>query len=206
VVAEKGQPMVSRIGRLYFEYLHLRYSDPWSYLTSPYERDKYARTLAALADRTFDRALEVGCSIGVLTSLLAPRCRELVAVDTARLAVARARRRLSGTPGVRVERRTLPRDMPPGPFDLIVCSEILFYWSSEVLMTTLTEFDRLLVDGGVVLAVHWRGRNPHRPLQAEEVHELLRQRLPYAHVDSAAEEGYLLDRFDKAGRRFSPTP
>ena len=75
---------------------------------------KYAATVEALGDRRFGRALEVGCSIGVLTELLAARCDALLAVDVSVRAVERARARLTGAPHVRVERRTLPEELPAG--------------------------------------------------------------------------------------------
>ena len=36
----------------YFEALYAEDSDPWKFASSPYERDKYAATLAALLRRT----------------------------------------------------------------------------------------------------------------------------------------------------------
>src|SRR5215217_8889952 len=93
--------------------------------TSLYERDKYKRTLEVLAHKQYHRALEVGCSIGVFTVMLALLCAELVAVDIAEKAVVATRERVANFPNVRVERRTLPEETPEGPFDLIVASEVL---------------------------------------------------------------------------------
>ena len=64
----------------YFEALYAAAPDPWDFEGSDYERGKYAATLAALPQPRYARALEVGCSIGVLTALLAPRCDRLLAV------------------------------------------------------------------------------------------------------------------------------
>ena len=103
------------MGAAYFEALYAAEQDPWGFATSPYERAKYDHTLAALGGRRFARGLEVGCSIGVLTAALAERCDRLLAVDVAATAVARARERLAAAPGVTVERRSLPEEMPGGP-------------------------------------------------------------------------------------------
>ena len=35
----------------YCEHVYAANADPWQFATSPYERDKYAATLAALPDR-----------------------------------------------------------------------------------------------------------------------------------------------------------
>ena len=122
-----------RLERDYFEDLYAADRDPWRFATSAYERDKYARTVAALEGRRFARGLEVGCSIGVLTERLAGSCDELLAVDVSERAVATARERLAGRHGVEVECRSLPEETPDGPFDLIVCSEVLYYFDAELL-------------------------------------------------------------------------
>ena len=83
------------------------------------------------------RAFEAGCSIGVFTALLADRCDELLAVDIAQTAVEAARGRLAARTHVHVERRTLPQQWPAGPFDLVVCSEILYYWDRPTLEAAL---------------------------------------------------------------------
>ena len=128
-----------------------------------------------LGERRFRRALEAGASIGVFTEMLADRCDELLAVDVSERAVAAARRRLSGRGHVRVERRTLPEEMPDGPFDLIVASEVLYYFPREEMLAVLRSFERELAPGGSLLAVHWRRETKTYPLQGDEVHELLAQ-------------------------------
>ena len=57
----------------YFDSLYAAEADPWAFATSDYEREKYAATLAALPRPHYARALEIGCSIGVLTRMLAGR-------------------------------------------------------------------------------------------------------------------------------------
>ncbi len=64
----------SSLDRSYFETLYSQSVDPWDFRTSPYEQRKYAATLDILSRPRYARALEVGCSIGVLTRLLAGRC------------------------------------------------------------------------------------------------------------------------------------
>jgi hypothetical protein len=62
----------------YFKGMYATESDPWQFATSAYERDKYAATLAALPRSRYASALEVGCSIGVFTHQLCPRCDTLL--------------------------------------------------------------------------------------------------------------------------------
>jgi SAM-dependent methyltransferase len=187
----------ARLEPEYFERLYAESPDPWAFETSPYERAKYARTMAALGPRRFGRGLDAGCSIGVLTALLADRCEELLAVDCSELAVERARRRLAGRPGVRVERRTLPEECPEGPFDLIVCSEVLYYWSRDLLVESLGALCAALAPGGSLLAVHWRPPTRTYPLQGDEVHAILARELGGLRGSvSLAEPLYCLDRYE----------
>src|SRR5690349_510198 len=51
----------------YFDALYTKEKDPWRFASSPYEQAKYAATLQALPVARFTDALEIGCSIGVLT-------------------------------------------------------------------------------------------------------------------------------------------
>ena len=188
--------MNERLGREYFEGLYARSGDPWDFETSEYEQNKYARTLAVLGERTFRRALEAGASIGVFTEMLADRCDELLAVDVSERAVAAARQRLSGRGHVRVERRTLPEEMPDGPFDLIVASEVLYYFPREEMLTVLRGFERELARGGSLLAVHWRRKTETYPLQGDEVHDLLAEHTRLLNRETIIEPDYRLDLFE----------
>lgn len=188
--------MKGRLEREYFEGLYAESNDPWNFETSDYERNKYGRTLEVFGERRFERALEAGSSIGVFTEMLAGRCDELLAVDVSERAVAAARERLSSREHVIVERRTLPEEMPGGPFDLIVASEILYYYTTEEMLATLRAFERELARGGVLLAVHWRRETRTYPLQGDEVHELLLGHTRLRNVETIYEPDYRLDLFE----------
>ena len=135
-------------------------------------------------------------SIGAFTEMLADRCDELLAVDVSEQAVAAARERLSGRRRVRVERRTLPEEMPDGPFDLIVASEVLYYFTREEMLAALEAFERELVPGGALLAVHWRRETRTYPLQGDEVHELLLEHTRLQNNQTILEQDYRLDLFE----------
>lgn len=182
----------------YFEELYRADPDPWDMAGSDYERSKYAATVAAIGDRPVGDALEIGCSIGVLGSRLAERCARLLAVDSAPRAVATARERLATLPHVTVERRRVPDEMPAGPFDLIVCSEVLYYGDRALLEETWRAVRAEVGPGGSVLVVHWRGPVRHYPLSGEDVHAFVRAgHEGFTHALSQAHPRYLLDRFDR---------
>jgi hypothetical protein len=73
----------------YFDALYTTDPDPWNFASSPYERVKYTLTLNAMPKPRYRLGLEVGCSIGVLTRLLASRCDAVVAIDAAETSARR---------------------------------------------------------------------------------------------------------------------
>lgn len=188
--------MRERLGREYFDELYARSRDPWGFETSEYERNKYERTLSVLAQRRYRRALEVGCSIGVFTAMLTPLCDELLAVDVSEAAVAIARQRLAGFPNVRLELRSMPEETPQGPFDLVVVSEVMYYWPEDVMLSALGRFEEVLAPGGSLLAVHWRKETKTYPLQGDEVHDLLLGHTRLANTTTIVEPEYRLDLFE----------
>jgi SAM-dependent methyltransferase len=155
----------------YFRGLYAASADPWGLAERWYEARKYALTVALLPRERYGAAFEPGCSVGVLTAQLAPRCDRLLACDAVPDAVAAARVRAAGLPGVRVEQRVIPDDWPPGSFDLIVLSELLYYFDDADLGQVLGLGIGSLRPGGQILAVHWRHPAPDHPRTGDEVHE-----------------------------------
>ena len=154
----------------YFDDVYAAHDDPWSFETSPYEAAKYQRTLLALTRERYSCALEIGCSIGVLSARLAQRCDELLALDVSQRALARALARCANLPQVRFERRRLPQDFPEGRFDLVVASEVLYYLDRRDLQATLERCVAALHPGGELLCVHWTPSVHDYPQTGDEVH------------------------------------
>ncbi len=178
----------------HFERLARESEDPWDYATSEYEQAKYRLTLDYLPPRP-GRALELGCSVGVFTAMLAPRCEHLVAVDFSPTALERARERLAGAARVELLRRRLPEEMPDGPFDTIVCAEILYYWSADLVHAGLRRMEAALAPAGTLLAVHWRHPDPRRELTGDDVHAILDEATDLVLDASHTTPDYLLDRW-----------
>ncbi len=97
----------------YFDAMYQAAADPWGFEDRWYEQRKYAVSLALLPAVRYRSAFEPGCSIGVLTRMLAGRCAALLSCDVAATAVRAAARRTADLPHVRVEQRDLPRGWPP---------------------------------------------------------------------------------------------
>lgn len=185
-----------RTDAAHFERLYERSPDPWGYRSSEYERHKYANTLAALPQPTYGLALEVGCSIGVFTGLLAARCEHVVAVDFSLRALQLARRNLLGTRNVDLTPASFPGDTPPGSWDLVVCSEILYYLEQPALEEAIGWIKAQLEYGTCVLTVSWRGQANGEPLRGDDVHDRLAADLAAWHALDRRDVGYRLDRFD----------
>jgi cyclopropane fatty-acyl-phospholipid synthase-like methyltransferase len=179
----------------YFDALYAADPDPWDFETSAYERAKYDATVAALGGRRYGSALEIGCSIGVLSERLAEHCDRLLAVDAAEAAARAARARLAGLAHVTVERRELPEQFPDGPFELIVCSEVLYYFDAPAFDAMLDGVAQRLAPRGSLLAVHWRPIAESYPMTGDEVHRRLADRFGPP-VRSERTHEYALDRFD----------
>jgi SAM-dependent methyltransferase len=160
----------------YFDSIYRADPDPWNFADSPYEQGKYAITLNAMPKPRYRSALEVGCSIGVLTRSLALRCDAVVAIDAARTPLVEARRRCADLPGVRFEQMFVPEQWPDGVFELILLSEVVYYLSREDVGRLAARVMRSLPAGGSVLLVHWTGPTDY-PLSGDEAVALFIERV-----------------------------
>ena len=167
---EPTRSATGSLGPEYFDRLYAQSGDPWDFASSPYEAAKYAATLAALPHPRYSHALELGCSIGVLTHQLAPRCERLLATDISDAALSQARTRCAELPQVIFEQRDLTTDFPAGRFDLILVSEVGYYFSRPDLEALRANIAAALAPGGDLLLVHYTGETNY-PLTAEVVHE-----------------------------------
>ena len=140
--------------RHYFESLFATQPDPWQY-TSPYEQTKYEQTLAMLPDKQFQQALEIACAEGHFTAQLAPRVTQLLATDISQIALERAARHCTGQENIRFVHLDLAHDDLPGTFDLIVCSEMLYFMGSlDKLKNIAPKITKALRSGGLLIMAH----------------------------------------------------
>lgn len=157
----------------YFEHLYASHADPWELETRWYERRKYDLCMAALPCARYRFAFEPGCSVGVLTEALATRCEQVLAGDIIASTVERARARLACRHNVRVEQLEVPKDWPAGEsFDLVVLSELAYYFDAATLDQLACIATGSLEHGGTMLAAHWRGETNY-PLSGDEAHRRL---------------------------------
>ena len=160
----------------YFDALYTANPDPWNFAASPYERAKYTLTLNAMPKPRYRSALEVGCSIGVLTRSLASRCDAVVAIDAVPTPLVEARRRCADLPSVRFEQMFVPEQWPDGVFELILLSEVVYYLSPEDVSRLAARVTHSLPKGGSVILVHWTGPTDY-PLIGDEAAALFIERI-----------------------------
>ncbi|WP_299038717.1 class I SAM-dependent methyltransferase [uncultured Pseudokineococcus sp.] len=183
----------------HFDELYAADEDPWRVRTDWYERRKRALALASLPRETYPRALEVGCSTGVMTAELARRCARLTALDASATAVRLAREEVARADDragdVAVLRARVPEQLPQDVVDLVVVSEVGYFLAPADLDELLARLPEVLAPGADLLAVHWRRDGETLAVPGDEVHRRLAglealgaQRL-VAHV----EEPFLLD-------------
>ena len=187
----------------FFEAKYAAKPDPWSFETDAYEQMRYRRIVEALDGRLYWRAFEPGCSVGVLTERLASYCHLLEAIDASPTAAARARKRCQSRSNVNISVGVLPENLPNGEFDLIIFSEIGYYFSQYDLTGLVDLIVNRLCPGAVLLAAHWLGESSDHKLTGDEVHGVislhdgLENTLSYRHEESQRAR-FRLDRWVKA--------
>ncbi len=178
----------------YFEEKYKADIDPWQFRTSCYERAKYRATLGSLTRKGYATALEVGCSIGVLTQQLSRRCVSLLAIDASATAIEEAK--AINETNVTFRIANLPAEFPDGKFDLIVLSEVLYYFSAPDLERVAESCAKSISQGGEIIACHWLGETDY-PLPGPDASELfarlIRPTLPIRSI--LHDEVYRLERF-----------
>lgn len=182
----------STLSKDYFETLYTAAHDPWSFETSEYELAKYVATVNAIPEGEYRSALELGCSIGVLTKMLAEKCRSLTAMDISEVALSKAKARLATSNWVKFLLGGIPDDFPPGQHDLIVISEVGYYLSNADLLRLRAQVLQGLSSNGVLILVHWTHFVEDYPLSGDQVHDCFAE-TDLQHLKGSRLEDYRLD-------------
>jgi len=193
---DDAQPPADTVPLDYFTGLYEAKDDPWD-VAEWHNQRKYAVTMASLPRPHYRSCYEPGASIGLLTRLLAPRCDEVLAVDSVGSAVEQARENVKDLPGVRVERANLPAELPGATFDLIVIGDLLYYFSAADLAATLAGLVTCLEPGGDLVGVHFRDRVNGGNYDGFQAHEALAAQPGLERVVHHEDEWFLLDVFRK---------
>jgi len=160
----------------YFDAMYAKSPDPWQLAERWYDQRKYAMTMAMLPRPRYRHAYEPGCSVGVLTELLTARCDHVTATDVAAAALEATAERLERggrSERVTLDRRSLDSGWPADVVDLVVLSEVAYYFDAEGLRTVLDRECPRLATGATVLAAHWRHPVQDYPLTGDEANFII---------------------------------
>jgi SAM-dependent methyltransferase len=147
----------------------------------------------------YTRAFEPGCSFGVLTELLAPRCDALIASEVVPSVAARARQRLEKFAHVDVDVGAIPDGWPGGTFDLVVLSEVLYYLTDAGAREVHTYLEKSTAAGAHIVAVHYCGETDY-PRTGDAVHARLREQSAMRRLGRYEEDLFVIDLFEKVIR------
>lgn len=184
-----------------FDARYARSADPWGVDSRWYERRKRELMLASLPRERFGRTLEIGCGTGALTARLAERCDAVVALDVSPRAVASTQERIGGSPSVTVHEADARSTLPAGPFDLVVLSELAYYWDAADLERVVASIDGELAHNGVLAVCHWRHPIAEAPSTGDEAHALLAATGRFASLVRHREEDFVLEILGRPGTR-----
>ena len=84
-------------------------------------------------------------------------------------------------------------EIPQGPFDLIIFSEIGYYFSRDHLAALARDLTRTLDAGGEFVGVHWLGDSQDHVLHGDVVHQVLEASLGLERVKACRAPGYRID-------------
>ncbi|MCD9856654.1 nodulation S family protein [Epilithonimonas sp. JDS] len=193
---EKKQSLDSQ----YFKDIYEANEDPWNFETSEYEAGKYAATISVLPKQHYNKTLEIGCSIGVLTQLLAQKSNFLLATDISQKALDLASRRCANLNNISFKKLNFKDELPDDRYDLIMVSEVAYYLSPADWQMVITKlYEKLNFNGNIVL-VHWLPEVHDYPQTGDEVHssfeKIMQDRM--SNVFSARAENYRIDVWEKA--------
>ena len=82
---------------------------------------------------------------------------------------------------------------PDTQFDLIVLSEVGYYFQPGTLYHTVSRLQSALQTEGELLAAHWLGDSPDHVMHGDTVHSVLREALSMDLVHERRHDGFRVD-------------
>nr|WP_296070374.1 SAM-dependent methyltransferase [uncultured Actinoplanes sp.] len=192
-----ARPPAATVSDEHFLGMYLAKDDPWDLATKWHDRRKYAVTMASLPRERYRSCYEPGCSVGLLTAMLATRCDDVLAVDCVDSAVEQTRAAVREFPQVRAQRAMVPQELPDETFDLIVLGDLLYYLSADDLAAFLDGLAARLEPGGDLVSVHFRDRQGG-DYDGHDVHAALAAVPGLTRVVHHDDEWFLLDVYRRA--------
>lgn len=151
--------------RAEFEHKYETHGDYFHYQGNPYELEKYKRTLDLVLKwrRGSASALEIGCSVGLFTAMIAREFETVTAVDIASEALALAEKQVAGAGRVSYVRSNVEALNLGRQFDVIFCAEVLMYVRERDAQRVCEMLDSHLGLNGIVIEVSQQDREDGKP-------------------------------------------
>jgi len=115
--------------------------------------DQFIENITRACDVDGKSVLEIGCGAGRITSDLASRAREVVAVDPDAVALRRARAQVTTGNVVFLEATAEPLELPGRSFDAAVFSLSLHHVPAEAMDASLLRASRQVRAGGRIVVI-----------------------------------------------------
>jgi SAM-dependent methyltransferase len=96
---------------------------------------------------------------------------------------------------VTIEQADATVSFPAGQFDLVVLSEVAYYWDRATLERLLRTLRDHLSEDATVVACHWRHPVADYPLGGDEANDIIRAALPMTRIAVHDERDFLLEVF-----------
>lgn len=139
--------------RTFFEFKYIK-KDP--YLTTIDEKEiiKLEKSFDLVKDSRYKNILDIGCGEGYLVEKLIPLADRIVALDISKLALQRAEKRIRKDAHIDFIQKDILKYKPGENFDLIICSEILYYLQLEDVKTIAGKLIEWISPNGKLLLVN----------------------------------------------------
>lgn len=135
-----------------FNNLYLLDPDPFGCETYTYERQKANDLIGALHGQRFVNILDLGCGTGVLTKELSHLSKTVTAIDFSERAIDIALRKCQAS-NIKFQCNDIRNLALQERYDLIVCSEVLYYLNSQELVQFLKKIRNSQEDGTILVTV-----------------------------------------------------
>ncbi len=149
--------------------------DAWNYTENPFERERFDLVVNVLSTVRAKKALEVGCAEGHLTRRIASCVDDLMACDIMKEAIDRARANCGDLDNVRFLQTDIRTRWPEEMFDLLVYSDVLYFFSRKEVRQVIRDSARYVPEGGHLLfANEWHSHYrmfTHPSYILEQFHE-----------------------------------
>ena len=136
-----------------FDRLYRMHRDPFGGEIFAYEQEKSAAVIKLLSGKQYRHILDIGCGSGMLTRMLAPLGKAITAIDFSSEAINHAVSFPKSPSNIEYLCADLRTFTLTPRYDLILCSEVLYYLTPEELEDVARKMSEVFALGTEILTV-----------------------------------------------------